>query len=135
MRNIFTFILLVLSFTSITAQTTLNIYQNNGTSITLPVATIDSQTFSLNPPPSTLNIYQYGGGTIIVPQNNIDSLTYTVVPNTSGLAILSTQNVTAISETGAISGGFIVDDGGSAVTQRGVVWSTSPNPTRKKLTI
>jgi uncharacterized protein (TIGR02145 family) len=84
MKNIFTFILSLLCFALITAQTTLNVYQNNGAIMSLPVATIDSQTFSLNPPPSTMNIFQLGGGIIVIPLNNIDSITYTVVTNNNG---------------------------------------------------
>lgn len=36
------------------------------------------------------------------------------------------ENVTAMSATG---GGGVTDDGGSVVTDRGVVWNTSPDPT------
>lgn len=43
--------------------------------------------------------------------------------------ILSTKDVTDISETSAISGGNISDDKGATVTSRGVCWSTSQNPT------
>nr|HPE58524.1 FISUMP domain-containing protein [Bacteroidales bacterium] len=40
-----------------------------------------------------------------------------------------TAEVTAITSTSAISGGDVTDDGGAPVTARGVVWSTTPNPT------
>ena len=46
-----------------------------------------------------------------------------------GLPTLSTKLIISVNETGAISGGNITDDGGAAVTQRGVVFSTTPNPT------
>lgn len=42
---------------------------------------------------------------------------------------ISTQNVSDIAPSSAISGGNIISDGGAAITARGVVWSTSPNPT------
>lgn len=42
---------------------------------------------------------------------------------------LTTANVTSITKNSARSGGNISSDGGSAVTARGVVWSTSANPT------
>jgi hypothetical protein len=42
---------------------------------------------------------------------------------------LSTTSVSNIINTGANSGGNITDDGGEAVTTRGVVWNTSPSPT------
>jgi uncharacterized protein (TIGR02145 family) len=47
--------------------------------------------------------------------------------NLPALATLTTNNVIAQSFT-ASSGGNITDDGGSTVTARGVVWSTSQNP-------
>lgn len=42
---------------------------------------------------------------------------------------LSTTAVTSITTNSAISGGTITNDGGGAVTARGIVWSTSQNPT------
>jgi hypothetical protein len=43
--------------------------------------------------------------------------------------VSSTATVTSISTTSATSGGTITVDGGSAVTARGIVWGTTPNPT------
>lgn len=45
------------------------------------------------------------------------------------LPTLTTLSVTSVSSNSAISGGNITSDGGSAVTARGVCWSTSQNPT------
>lgn len=45
------------------------------------------------------------------------------------LATLTTTEVTEITSANARSGGTITDNGGAAVTERGVVWSTSANPT------
>jgi hypothetical protein len=42
---------------------------------------------------------------------------------------ISTQNITSIAPTTAVCGGSIAADGGAAITARGVVWSTSTNPT------
>lgn len=42
--------------------------------------------------------------------------------------IISTNSVTNIGQNSAISGGNITCDGGSSITDRGVCWSTSPNP-------
>jgi len=54
----------------------------------------------------------------------------TVVPNQSGTEIqLSTSPVTNIQQTSAVSGGVILFNGGSAILERGVCWSTSPVPT------
>lgn len=43
--------------------------------------------------------------------------------------LTTTQEITDISTTFATSGGSITTDGGATVTTRGVVWSTSENPT------
>ena len=42
---------------------------------------------------------------------------------------LTTTEVSGITETTALSGGYISADGGSEVTARGVCWSTTPSPT------
>ncbi|GGK77687.1 hypothetical protein GCM10011405_26850 [Rufibacter glacialis] len=44
-------------------------------------------------------------------------------------AVLSTTGFSDITPTTAVAGGNITSDGGSAITERGVVYSTSPNPT------
>jgi uncharacterized protein (TIGR02145 family) len=49
---------------------------------------------------------------------------------TTGLPVVaSTTTVTNITATTASSGGNITSDGGGAITARGVVWSTTTNPT------
>lgn len=45
-----------------------------------------------------------------------------------GLPVVTTAEVTSITQTTAICGGNVTSDGGLAVTSRGVVWDTSPNP-------
>jgi len=45
------------------------------------------------------------------------------------LATLTTTAISAITTTTASSGGSISNDGGAAITARGVVWDTSTNPT------
>jgi hypothetical protein len=44
-------------------------------------------------------------------------------------AVISTSAITAITSTSATSGGNITSDNGSAVTARGICWSTTENPT------
>ena len=46
-----------------------------------------------------------------------------------GLGNISTKVASNIQPTSSVSGGTILIDGGSPITARGVVWSTSPNPT------
>lgn len=45
------------------------------------------------------------------------------------LPTVTTAEVTDITQTTAVSGGNVTDDGGAAVTARGVCWSKDPNPT------
>lgn len=46
-----------------------------------------------------------------------------------GLAVISTRDVTSITDNSAVSGGEITDDGGFSITSRGACWSTAQNPT------
>ncbi len=49
--------------------------------------------------------------------------------NTSvGLPILITSSINLLTDTTAVSGGTITNDGGSTINARGVCWSTSPDP-------
>ncbi|NBP75709.1 MAG: hypothetical protein EBU61_06730, partial [Crocinitomicaceae bacterium] len=54
-------------------------------------------------------------------------ITYSLTTFT--LPTVLTNSIISITGLTAISGGNITSDGGAAVTQRGVCWSTSPNPT------
>lgn len=42
---------------------------------------------------------------------------------------ISTLNVSQITEYSALCGGEIISNGGAAITERGICWSTVPNPT------
>ena len=75
-----------------------------------------------------MNIYQNNGSVLQIPLNSIDSITYTI-GNPGQLATLTTLPIGNIANTSATSGGNITNNGGTPVTQRGVVWSTGPNPT------
>ena len=55
--------------------------------------------------------------------NEVSTSTKTV------LAVVTTADVSSITAVGAASGGSITNDGGSAVTAKGVCWSTSATPT------
>jgi uncharacterized protein (TIGR02145 family) len=60
-----------------------------------------------------------------------DSVTYSneVTASTDGVSVINTSQVLDIRAKSATVGGSVFGDGGSAITERGVVWSTSPNPT------
>ncbi len=47
----------------------------------------------------------------------------------SGIPVVTTAEVTDITGNSALCGGTVTDDGGLAITARGVCWSTSHNPT------
>jgi hypothetical protein len=74
---------------------------------------------------TTMNIYQNNAPVLRIPLADIDSVTYT----TSNLATLSTTTASSITGNAAISGGTITNDGGTAITARGVAFGTAPNPT------
>lgn len=52
-----------------------------------------------------------------------------VINNTKGVPVVLTSAISTITVTTANSGGEVINDGGGAITQKGVCWSTNPNPT------
>jgi len=48
---------------------------------------------------------------------------------TASVPTVSTIAISSVSQTSAVSGGNVTDNGGSTVTTRGVCWSRSPDPT------
>jgi len=75
-----------------------------------------------------MNIHQSNGTVLQIPLNTIDSITYTI-PNPGNLATLTTTNASNVTTASATLGGNITADGGSTVTQRGVCYGTTTNPT------
>lgn len=62
--------------------------------------------------------------------NNIFNFIYSNQPTWSGtLPTVTTNAVSAISGSGATSGGTILQDGGSPILARGICYSVNPNPT------
>lgn len=57
------------------------------------------------------------------------ALTVTTTECPQDLSTVSTTSVSSVTETGAQGGGNVTDEGTSAVTAKGICWSTSPNPT------
>jgi len=56
-----------------------------------------------------------------------EQITFTTL--SVNLPTVTTGNISNITSTTADCGGNVTDDGNSTVTERGVCWSTSPNPT------
>lgn len=112
---------------SISGITTINIGQN--TTLSASGASdyqwnTGSATDAITVSPTTTTIYtvtgtnQYGcTGTV--------SVTVTVIMAPT----VTTNSVFSIASTTAVCGGNVTDDGGATVTERGVCWSTNPNPT------
>lgn len=60
----------------------------------------------------------------------INACTKTETPNTTAsVPVLTTTSASSITQTSVQTGGIISSDGGASVTEKGVCWSTSPNPT------
>ncbi|MCX6280017.1 MAG: T9SS type A sorting domain-containing protein [Bacteroidetes bacterium] len=57
------------------------------------------------------------------------SLSVRCIKNAATLSTVSTSSISGITATTAFGGGNVTGDGGEDVTARGVVWSTTPNPT------
>jgi uncharacterized protein (TIGR02145 family) len=66
-------------------------------------------------------LYAYAG-------NNLSSFLDTIVPKLN-LPTINTTSIKSLTSTSAVSGGNVTSDGGSTITQRGVCWSITPNPT------
>jgi uncharacterized protein (TIGR02145 family) len=57
------------------------------------------------------------------------SMSVRCLKNASALPTVSTSSISGITTTTAIAGGNVTSDGGETVNARGVVWSTTQNPT------
>ena len=49
--------------------------------------------------------------------------------NTPVLPTVTTLQMTDITQTSAVAGGYVTEDGGATVLERGICWSTTTNPT------
>lgn len=76
-----------------------------------------------------MNIHRSGEPLLQIVVNDIDSITYSAVGDPGALPIVVTLPLGAFSATTAELGGEINANGGTAITQRGIAWSTSPMPT------
>ena len=122
--NLILLLFLQLGFSQIIEVTHLS----NGTVIQLPIESIDSVNVGYYNNTSLKKVYQNNGNIIGIPVQEIDSITYTI-PDITILPALSTIDIIDESSTSLFSGGVITNNGGSPISQRGVCWNTSPNPT------
>lgn len=125
MKNILTLIL-TLSYLTCLGQTVLTVHQDT-IETNIPVLTIDSITFNKTYP-KRLQVIQIGGNVLTFVTNTIDSITHTVTSGSGDLPIITTIPA-YVSMNYASFGGYMIYEGSSPVTERGIVWSESPNPT------
>ena len=76
-----------------------------------------------------MNIHRASEPILQIAINDIDSITYTVVGDPGALPIVTTLPLGAYTATTAELGGIVDANGGTSITQRGVVWSVITNPT------
>jgi len=128
MKYLYLKILLVLFVQISFAQVVEVTHQTNGTVIMLPVESIDSVKINYNNQIYRKTVHQNNGNILGLAIQDIDSITY-IIPDVMLLPTLTTNQVTIGSSNMVYSGGNITSNGGSPITQRGVCWNTSPNPT------
>jgi uncharacterized protein (TIGR02145 family) len=76
-----------------------------------------------------MNVHRPGQPVLQIPISEIDSITYSAVGDPGAYPIVITLEMGAFSSTTATLGGTVNANGGTAITSRGIVWSTSPDPT------
>ncbi len=67
-------------------------------------------------------LYLQNGGHVIIP--GISASNYPAL-----FSSITTNNIANVTNSGAISGGNAISNGGYPITQRGICWNTAPNPT------
>jgi hypothetical protein len=95
---------------------------NNGTGIGPFTSTLTNLNVS-----TTYYVRAYAINEVGTAYGNQISLTTTNI--SAALPTLTTSIASSISMTSCTTGGTVTSDGGSAVTQRGICWSTNQNPT------
>ncbi len=115
----------IFGFIGLFAQNRLNIHLQNTTVEKVAISDIDSLYFGGND--TLLNIRLLNQSVKDFPVSSIDSLTFS--DTISSLPVVQTIAVDKIVQNAARSGLILVSSGASAVTGRGICWSTSPNPT------
>jgi uncharacterized protein (TIGR02145 family) len=109
------------NWTVIDNATWLNLSSPSGTGNGTLIVTTTSANTSNNPRTANVTFSAPGVSSVIVTvAQNAENLT---------LPILSTNAISKITKTTAISGGSIISDDQSVITVKGVCWSTNPNPT------
>lgn len=128
MKNLYTLLFLLL-FSQVSFSQVLEItHQSNGTVLKLPIESIDSVRVNEYNNYLLKTVYQNNGNILGIALQDVDSISY-VIPDISSLPTLNTLALSQETSNAVFSGGIVLSDGGSPVTQRGVCWNTSANPT------
>ncbi|OEK07190.1 hypothetical protein [Roseivirga misakiensis] len=106
---------------SLAANTTIN----SGETLTIPVGTVIQASPGNYGAAQTFNAGPY---TAVIANGAFTGIAATMITSASA-PTLTSANATSITATTAVLGGNITDNGGAFVTERGIVWSTSTNPT------
>lgn len=97
-------------------------------------ATIIVDGVSVNSGDSSDSIYLDVGNNeieiVVTAETGVSNKTYTIsITRLLNVPTITTSSPTSIGSESATLGGNVTDDGGATITERGVVYSTSPNPT------
>ncbi len=98
-----------------------------------PLATIAANVTAYSDSTVTINttytyrVYSFNSAGASSSYSNESSATPTTT--TSGIPVVVTSPITNITSLTATGGGNVTSDGGNAVVNKGIVWSTTPNPT------
>ena len=128
MKNLYILFFLLLLSQVCFSQVLEITHQSNGTVLQLPIESIDSVKVNEYNNYFLKTVYQNNGNILGIALQDIDSISY-VIPDITSLPTLITIALSQETSNAVFSGGIVLSDGGSPVTQRGVCWNTSVNPT------
>jgi len=114
-------------FLSLLAEKSIRIFTANSTALDIPISNIDSM--KINSENTQFSVYKSNNTVISLATSTIDSIVFvdSVTYNTPKIEILSSKyNYTNNKVVCLLN---VKSNGGCVLTERGVCWSTSPNPT------
>jgi hypothetical protein len=109
------------------AQNLMEIYQNTGNILSIPMEAIDSVRFSGQPPTQLMRIFLNDQRIFSLKISGIDSIAYSLPP-TQLLPEVLTLSLAGASISSILAQGSVQNEGPSAVIRRGFCWSLQPLP-------
>jgi uncharacterized protein (TIGR02145 family) len=109
------------------AQNLMEIYQNTGNILSIPMEAIDSVRFSGQPPTQLMRIFLNDQRIFSLKISGIDSIAYSLPP-TQLLPEVLTLSLAGASTTSILAQGSVQNEGPSPVIRRGFCWSLQPLP-------